>query len=125
MLECAKENLEQRKIEKLLASDYVDSAITHPDEEERELRNYWEKTCYQPVCTDKFCCLNVRTLRKISYAACILRPGSRCYGSSLQIQHLSWAVRLINILEEAIILIKNPVPIPGSPPKNNLVMLAV
>ena len=125
MLECTKKNLEERKIEKVSTALSVSSAISHPDKEEQELRNDWEKTCAKSACSNKYCCLNQRTIRKISYAACMLRSGSRNYGSKVEIKHLSWVEKLIGVLKGAIVLINKQVHVPASPPKNNLVMLTV
>lgn len=128
MLKRTIENLAKKKVEKMKFNISNNESEDELDEDEKKLRNIWEKTCGRSSCINNYhnCCWDKRTIKKINYNASILRSGCRDYASSLEIEHSKFIEKLITILEEAIILIKNkPQPENTSPIKFNIEILTV
>lgn len=108
MLMRTNENLRQKYLEQNTIYIYDDSnSEKEYDSDEIEIRNKWEKICGLSHCKNRYykCCLDKVSLQKISYNASILRDGSRDYSSSVQIESRPFISRVIDVLQQSIVLI--------------------
>ena len=72
------------------------------DEEEKSLREFWEKKCGNRSCREKLCCLDKKTLQRKKRKSSLIRSGTRDYGLSIEPCHLNGVMELTAIITQAI-----------------------